>query len=208
MSIPQIRPLAALLAALLVALLAACTAASSPTPEPTPTPTPTPEATPSPTEGEAGGPSLEPGAGELAALLPSEVGGITLEYQSASGAEVMGSEGITPEAQAFFDRVGAEPSELSSAFGFGFDVEAGSGLSIVAFRVQGADEGRLRDEFRAVLEQEGNTVNEAQVGGKSVLAFATDPETPGGYLYVKGDVIFIVAGEPPEIMEEAIGSLP
>ena len=174
------------------------------TEEPTPTPSPTPEPSPSDESGE--GPSLEPGAGDLADLLPEEVGGIPITYQSASGAGVFGSEGSTPELQAFFDRLGASPEDLSSAFGFAFDAEAASGVSIVAFRIEGSDEGTLRTEFLSVMEEQGEVVGEEEtVGGKAVHSFGEAGSS--GYLYVHDDVVYIVAGEPPALAEEALAAL-
>lgn len=191
------------------ALTAACSdqsasvsAEASATPEVTATPTATEVAT------VAGQPSLEAGAGELADVLPEEVGGIPIQYQSSSGAAVLGSEGMTPEAQEVFERLGAEPSDLSSAFGFGVDQGSGSVISIVAFRVAGADEGQLRDEFRASLEQEGNTVTEESLGGKDVFEFGTEGTEVSGYVYVSGDTVFIVAGQPVTLAEEALADLP
>ena len=121
----------------------------------------------------------------------------------------MGSEGMTPEAQEFFDRVGAEPSDLSSAFGFGVDTESGSGISIIAFRVSGADEGRLREEFRSTIEEDDTqTLTEENVAGKDVLAISTDGTDVSGYVYVKNDVVFVVGGSPIDLAEDALSQLP
>jgi hypothetical protein len=153
-------------------------------------------------------PTLEPGAGDLAGILPTEVGGITIQYESAQGADVMGAEGVDDEAQEFFDRVGAEPSDLSSAFGFGVDTESGSGITIFAFRVAGADEGQLRDEFRATVEEdETQTMTEENVEGKNVLALSTDGEL-SGYVYVKNDIVFVIGGSPMDLADEALSQLP
>ena len=184
---------------------AGASATSSPVASATEEETPEAEETP---EGGAEA-TLQPGAGDLAGLLPTEVGGITIEYESSSGDAVMGAEGVTPEAQEFFDRVGAEPSDLSSAFGFGVDTETGSGISIIAFRVAGANEGQLRDEFRATIEEdETQTLTEETVAGKNVLAISSDGTEVSGYVYVKNDVVFVVGGSPVELAEEALSQLP
>ena len=150
----------------------------------------------------------EPGAGDLAGLLPTEVGGIAIEYESSSGEAVIGSEGVTPEAQEFFDRVGAVPSDLSSAFGIGIDQEEGGVITIGAIRVAGADEGTLRDEFRASIEDQGDVVTEGNIAGKEVLVIGEDETEGSGYFYVKGDVVFIVGGSPASLAEEALSQLP
>ena len=171
---------------------------------------PSEEASEEPSEDDTAGaePSLGEGAGDLDAILPDEVGGLTIEYQHTTGEDVMGSEGTTPEAQEFFDRVGADEDDLSSAFGFGVDPESGNVLTIIAFQVSGADEDELRTEFLATLAEEGDTVTEEQtVGGKSVVAFGEESASQG-YVYVNGDVVFIVGGEPISLAEEALGLLP
>lgn len=174
------------------------------TEEPTPEPTPTEE--PSEDPGEV--PSFAPGAGDLADLLPEEVGGLTLEYAHTSGAEVFDSTGTTPEAQAFLDRVGATPDNVSSAFGFSFDPDSQEGVSIVAFRVEGAGEEALRDGFLSVFEDQGSTIGEeTTLGGKSVHQIG-DLEATNGYLYVHDDVAYVVSGEPMALAEEALQLLP
>lgn len=197
------------LLALLVAACSSETSSSGEESQATATEEPTPEPTPSEVAATDGGaPSLQPGAGDLADLLPTEVGGLEITYQSASGEEVIGSEDITPEARAFFDNVGAEPSDLSSAFGSGFDTEAAKFLTILAFRVAGADEGTLRDEFLASMESEGDLVGqETTVGGRTVHSFGEDAGG-SGFLYVKDDVVYVIGGSPADLLEEALAALP
>jgi hypothetical protein len=172
--------------------------------------TPSEEPSEEPTEEESEAPqeSLGEGAGDLDDVLPDEVGGVTIEYQHTSGEDVLGGEGSTPEAVEFFERVGAETSDISSAFGIGFDAESGAAVTIIAFRVEGADEGQLRTEFLATLAEEESTVTEEQtIGGKSVVAFG-EAEASQGYVYVNDDVVFVVGGEPLTLAEEALGLLP
>jgi len=198
------------LLALLVAACSSGTSSSGEESQAVATEEPTPESTPSEVAATDGGEaSLEPGAGDLTGLLPTEVGGLSITYQSASGEEVIGSEGVTPEARAFFDRVGASASDLSSAFGSGFDMEAGQFLTILAFRVAGAEEGTLRDEFLSVMQTEGDVVGEeTSVGGKTVHTFGSAGEQTNGFLYVKDDVVYVVGGEPSSLAEEALAALP
>jgi hypothetical protein len=199
-----------LMAILLAAVAAGCSSQSgqSASAEPTATPEPTPEPTPSDAASSEGGlPSFAPGAGDLARFLPTEVGGLTLNYQSASGEDVLGSADLTPEIQAFFDRVDATPADLSSAIGIAFDMENESGISIFAFRVAGTDSATLRDEFISTMEDQGETLGEeTTVAGKQVTAMGQDGGS--GYLYVKDDVIYIVGGEPASLVEEALSQLP
>lgn len=154
-------------------------------------------------------PSFNEGAGDLADVLPTEVGGITLEYSHSSGDEVFSDEDMTPEAEQFLNDVGGDPSRISSAIGFAFDMSTGTGLSIVAFRVEGADEASLRSAYINALESEGDIPvgEEATVAGKTVTLIGFDDAT-NGYLYVRDDVVFLVSGEPIELANEALAALP
>ena len=192
---------------LLLIVVAGCSSTSSSAEESEPA---TPE--PTPTETAEGSddaePSLGEGAGELAELLPEEVGGLVIEYEHTSGEDAFSSEGITPEAQAFLERVGAQPEDVASAFGFAFDAETETGVTILAFRVEGADESTLRTEFLSVMEESGTAVGEEMtVGGKTVHAMGEEGGTEG-FLYAKDDVVFLVSGEPEELAEEALAALP
>ena len=201
---------AAASATLIAILIVACSSGSSPSAEgdqsEEPVATPTPAIEPSE---EGSGPSVAPGAGDLDSILPDEVGGIVLEYQFADGEAVLGSEGVTPEVQDFLDRVGANMDDVSSAIGIGIDQATSGIISIFAIRVAGADEGSLRDEFRQVMEEDADSVfTEANIGGKDVLAFGTAGQEADGYMYVNGDVVFLVGGSTPELSEEALSLLP
>jgi hypothetical protein len=153
-------------------------------------------------------PSIAEGAGDLASLLPTEIGGLTLQYTHAEGEEVFGTEEMTSEGQAFLDQVGAEPGDISTAFGFAFDPEDQTGVSIVAFRVEGRDEATLRTAFLDAIEAEGTPAGEeTTVAGKDVTAVGFEGATEG-YLYANDDVVFLVSGEPTELAEEALEALP
>jgi hypothetical protein len=189
-------------AAALAALFIGACSGASPSEEATPKPTPTAEAS-------QGGtlPSLAPGAGELEGILPDEVGGITLTYQSVNGYGGDSGE-VTPELRDFFDRTGTRLEDVTVAVGVGFDQAAGGYLSIFATQVPGADEETLKDEFRKVLENADNVLTETTIAGKDVLAVATAGQDPYGIMYVHDDILFLVRGSTPELSEEALSLLP
>lgn len=203
-----------LLLLLLLVVAAGCASSSGSggaTEEPTPEPTPEPTLT-EPSSGAF--PSFGDGAGDLASLLPTVVGGLTLEYSHTEGQEIFGSEETSAEAQAFLENVGAEPDDISMAFGLAFEAApsdpAGmTGVSILALRVEGKDEGTLRDAYIQAIEAEGSTPvgEEMTVGGKSVTAIGFEGGT-SGYLYVHDDVVYLVSGEPIELAGEALEALP
>lgn len=193
---------------LLAVLVAACSSEAS---SPQPTPEPTPEPTPSDGAASDGAfPSLEAGPGGLADVLPTEVGGIEITYQSTSGEQVLGGGQMGPEGQAFFDAIGAEASDLTSAFGAGASDDQSQLVTIFAFRVAGVDEGTLREEFLTAMGTQGQFIGEeTEVGGKTVHSLAAGSATGGtGFLYVKDDVIYVINAQPPELAEEALAALP
>lgn len=149
------------------------------------------------------------GGSELDAILPHEVDGIAIEYNFESGAAAMGSEAVPPESQAIFDRLGADVNDVSTAFGLAVDPADNTRIiTIVAFRVAGADEGQLRQEFRASMEQEGNVFTEDNVGGKNVLAYRPEGAQADSYLYVKSDIVFLAGTYPVELAVEVLSALP
>jgi hypothetical protein len=196
--------------ALMLLVVAACSSGSSPTAttsEAAATQPPTPE--PSVAASQAALPSFGEGAGDLADVLPEEIAGLEMTYQYAEGEDVFGSEGLTEEGQEFLDRVGAESGDVATAFGFAFDAEGGTTISILAIRVDGADSEALRQAFIETIEAEGDQVGTATtVGGKSVQAYGGEATEDQGYLYVSGDVVFAVGGSPASALEEALAALP
>jgi len=149
-------------------------------------------------------------AGDLAGILPDEIDGIALTYQFASGLAAISGEGVTPEVEAALDRLGADENDISTAFAFGIDQADPANprfVTIFAMRVAGADEGQLREEFRTAMGED-NVVTEANVGGKNVLAFGSDAATADGYIYAKGDIVFLVAASPQELSVQILSALP
>jgi hypothetical protein len=141
--------------------------------------------------------------------VPETVGGITINYQYATGAGVLNSGGITPEIQAFLDHVHADASDISSAIGIGIDQATQSAISIYALRVAGADEGALRDAFRQAMEENSSVAFvEQTVSGKHVLAIPSQGSEPPSYMYVHADVVFLVHGTSQELAAEALAALP
>jgi len=200
------RLLLATLAILVTIALAACTATTGGSPSPTATPTPAAEPTPADGDEPAGDEALE-------TLIPDEVGGITLEKESMTGADVLGDEGVTPELQAFLQAVGADVGDISAAFGTGFNADDPEDFVFIsAFRVAGANEDALLAEMQSSMESEyeGAEVNQANLGGKDVtiIAYGDGPERQMVYLHARGDIMFVVFGSTEELVEEALSKIP
>lgn len=154
---------------------------------------------------------LPQSAPELAALLPDEIGGAPAFKLSMSGEEMLaggGDAGVDPEFVAFLERLDAQPEDVSFAIASTTGTESATGA--FAFRVEGADSGRLEQEFQTAMAAE-QTIDWAavSVGGKDVLT-AEDPDNVGSslYVYTRGDVIFIVTAPSEEEAAEILTALP
>lgn len=197
------------LLAVVALLLASCTgqdASQSPSAPASAAPAslePTEEATTAATDTAAE--SSDAAGNELAEILPTNVDGIPIGYEYFTGVE-----GIPPEAmpigiQEILDRVGATSEDVTATATVASD--GTRVVSIVGLQVRGAEEDTLRSEFRAAMEADGTAFSEEMVAGKDVLAVPT-LEGRQGYLYVTGDIMVIVATEPPELAEQVIADLP
>ena len=200
-----------LLLALLALVISACAsseASASPTDEPSATP-------PAATETAAAEPSEDTGTGESAGAIPSfdlngdpelagrfpdTVGGEPLQVQSMGGAAFMAGGETDASLQEFLDSVGAEPSDVSVAFG-----GSASGLSVGAFRILGANEDDLEREFLAASEEAGDVsdLEQTSIAGKDVWT-ASDPS--GGTdmsitIYTKDDTVYFLTGNTDQVTE-------
>jgi hypothetical protein len=197
---------AALAATLLLAFaIAACGSGASASPTPT--------ATVEPSEPAASGaePSLPSEAGDLEALIPDTVGGVTLQKLSMRGNEFANSGSASAEAEEFLNNLGVSPDDVSVAIGFGISPDSGSGAAVFVFKAEGADSGRLLQTFKDATDAERDTPLEwesATVGGKQVER-ATDPEMDNRvYLYVTGDLLVFVATANEDDAAEVLAGLP
>lgn len=198
---------AAMLAILLLAFtIAACSSGGA-------SASPTPSATAEPSVPAASGaePSLPSEAGDLEALIPDTVGGVTLQKLSMRGDEFVGSGGASAEAQEFLRSLGVANDDVSVAVGFGAAPDGSGGAAIFAFRAEGADSSRLLQAMQAAIDAESDSPLEWEtvtVGGKEVQR-ASDPEQEGQtYLYVTGDLLVFVATTTEDDAAEVLAGLP
>jgi hypothetical protein len=200
-----------LLALLLALVVSACSSQESTTPSPaTPEPTPvaTPAATPEQTDdGTTGSPGALPsfeldGDPELAGRFPDSVGGQPLEIQSLDG-KAFAALGSDPVFDDFLGAVGAEPEDVSVAFGgaaIGDEV-----VSAGAFRVRGASEDELAREFIAASERGGEVpeLSQETIGGKDVWTASEDSSGTEvqAFIYTKDDTLYFLTGSVESVTE-------
>ena len=199
---------AAGVALLLLAFAAACSSGASPSPTPSAS---VPSAAPSGDAGESAGASLPSSVAELEALIPDEVGGVTLQKLSMRGTEFANSGNATDEAEEFLRNLGVDTQDVSVAVGFGASPDGASTVAVFIFKAEGADSGRLRETFKSAVDAEQNDPLEWEtvtVGGKQVER-ASAPKNNGQVnIYVSGDTLYFVATTHEEDAAEILGGLP
>jgi hypothetical protein len=199
--------------ALLLLVLAACgSSAASPSPSTASSPLGgSGSSAPSLGASESAGPSLPSSAAELEALIPDEVGGVTLQKLSMRGNEFANSGSATEQAQDFLRRLGVDPEDVSVAVGFGASPDGASTVAVFIFKAEGADSARLLETFKTAMDAEQDQPlqwESATVGGKQVQR-ATAPQNNGQVnIYVAGDTLYFVATTHEEDAAQILGGLP
>lgn len=145
---------------------------------------------------------LPSNAKELEALIPNTVCGAKVTKLSMKGSEVFTS-GEDPTITAVLQSLGKTANEVSAAAGF--DVSGGSQCGVFIFRIQGADEGKLRDIFKQLADKEGTKYTEVSLGGKTVAKMDSGDFQ---YVWVKGDGIISVTADSEAHAAEIIQQLP
>lgn len=142
------------------------------------------------------------GDAELEALLPDSIGGAAVVKQSFTGQDFI-TRGIGGAAalKDMLGEMGVSIDSLSVAIG-----SAGT-LVLIAYRVEGRSAEQvfsgLEDAFQA---GGGGTISETTVGGRTVIQVTSLAETT--YIYLADEVVFIVGGGTPALLEDAIKQLP
>ena len=168
-------------------------------------PTPTPEPT-----APVGRPPET--ASELLLLLPEVIGGQPARTRAFGGDELLSGETAVSASDgllAFIDRVGVRPESILFAHAV---VPSREGVTAVtAYRLEGQSEAVLSAEYQLVMDTPDAAVewSEQSIGDKEVLT-AADPDNSGNvmYLYITGDLIFLVTSPDPEVAAEMLENLP
>jgi hypothetical protein len=176
----------------------------APTPEP---PTPTVDAAPG---------TIAPDQ-PLEDLFPDELGGRTLEVQSATGEAILTLLGETEpdDLNEFLGDMGASIDQMSVAFAFSFGPGATAdeftGVTLFAYRIRGVQGSQMLTRLAEMVRQDADDaeLGTATISGKTVTTVREQDadEDATAYLYPVGDVVFM-AGGTPSLVEEAFAKLP
>ena len=214
---PVKRPMI-LLATALAIVLAACGSDqtdTSPTPTATVASTPTPEATPEPTESQAAetpdatdgddDDGETGGSGELAAMLPDEVGGLERQPTPAGMDDMLvnmlEAQGLGGEGMDFAYAMWGQGELLVTAFQIPGMPEAQLGLLAQMMAGMGGQAGPSGEEVET---------EEVTIGGKEVLRITPEGQAAEGsvYVYQAGDAFFSVVAQDEALAEDLLSQLP
>ncbi|MEA2674410.1 MAG: hypothetical protein QOI92_1602 [Chloroflexota bacterium] len=150
-------------------------------------------ATQAPAATDAGNPSFAlpsfHGNVNLEKLIPTSLAGEPMITLSMTGDQFVGS-GADAQLGAVLSALNKQPSDLSVAFG------GNSIVTIIAFQVNGVSGSQILDAFynasKATLDA---TITDVTIAGKAAKKETpTDTTQDPSYIYVKGDVVFSIAG--------------
>jgi len=148
-------------------------------------------------------PSLSSTDPELEAMLPDQLGGVTVRKQSLSGTTFLAT-GLPGAAalEALIEGLGKSADDLSVGFG------TTTAVTIFAYQIDGLPARQLFAGFETALAAAPSvTLTDATVGGRSVKVVTSPGETT--YAYLGGDAVFIIGGTvTPALLEEAVLKLP
>ncbi len=148
-------------------------------------------------------------AKDLEALIPDKVCGVKVTKTSMKGADALG-DSSDPTFGNVLQQLGKSPSDVSLAAGF--VVSGDSPCGVFIFRIQGADEGKLRDIFKQLADKEQTKYSDVSIGGKTVSKIepgtGTASLSPFQYAWVKGDGFIEVAADTEAHAAEIISQLP
>jgi hypothetical protein len=161
----------------------------------------TAEATPTPAEASIAIPSftLPSEAKDLEALLPDTLCGAKATKASMSGASFAAT--ADESFKATLAALGKQPSDVAFAFAF-TTADCGAGI----FRINGVDQGALKQALLAEEQKSGNAYTESTVGGKSV--FVSDQGSGKQYAYFAGDAVIFAQAKDDATAAGILQQLP
>ncbi len=149
--------------------------------------------------------SFQPGAaGDLEAMLPSTIAGVTFVKRSFDGASIATAIGVPIDAGELDPILTANGKTIADVrMAIATAADPTSPGVVIALQIKGLDASKLLDLMAGGTASE---LTKATVGGKQVWSLASDMS--GGVLYVKDDVAFEVILANQATLEAIVAALP
>ena len=149
--------------------------------------------------------SFQPGAaGDLEAMLPSSVAGLTFTKQSFDGASIASAVGVPIDTGDLDPILAANGKTLADVrMAIATAMSPTSPAIVIAFQIRGLDASKMLD---LLAGGSASDLTPTTVAGKQVLSLGSD--MGGGVLYTKGDVAFEVILANPATLEAIVAALP
>lgn len=148
---------------------------------------------------------------DLAAVLPTQVGPLTLDIQSFDGSEQVAED--PAKYEDVFLRLGKEPSDYSLATARGEAEDGSSVVYVAAFRIEGvfADDWGFDEVLAYDLDDPppDRHVEWNDIGDRRVAVISHDAsEATWSAAYAKGEVFFFLVGGGGVAIEDVFAELP
>ncbi len=186
-----------------VAAVAATPAPSSSAPAASEAPSASAAAEASPT------PSPSAAAPELLAVLPDEVSGTALVSDSATGADVLGTDAASRALVATLRTFDSTAADLQIAQAY--DETGTLDCYLLAFRVPGVDAARLAPAIIDTWLQassSGVTTSTVTIGGKEVTVVDYGDQGTVSYVYASGEAVVVIETSDEAVAGEVAALLP
>lgn len=138
-------------------------------------------------------------AKDLEALLPDNLCGAKTTKASMNGASFAAS--ADESFKATLAALGKSPSDVALAFAF-TQSDCGAGI----FRINGVDQGALKQGLLAAEQKSGKTYTQSSVGGKDV--YVTDSGAGKQYVYFAGDAVIFAQAKDEATAATILQQLP
>jgi len=157
------------------------------------------------------GPTASPTAEQQALIdrLPKTIGKVTL-VPTVTTLKDLAAANQAPSAFVDFAKaLGLAPESVLLAYVTPSSSVTGN-WSLGAYRFIGADPATLKDGFIKKSVEQGLTVKDTQVGGRTVTGMRAPAAAnqPPEYLVFKGDTIFFAGAADPTLAESMVKALP
>ncbi len=172
-------------------------ASSSTSPAPSPSPTASPSPSPSPSQA----------APELAAMMPTSVGGTTLTVQTAKDASTLGTSPAPRAISAAVTALGKKAADFEIAISY--DASGGSTLQIFGFRLPGVAPEKLRPVIMnawLAADVVGVKTSAVTVGGTAAtkVSYGTGADE---YVFTHADALFDVETSDAALAAKAVAAI-